>query len=311
MRKAKKIVMALSTFLPSKIRVLLYRSLGVKIGRNVKISPFSILIADRISIGDYCHIRPFVLVNIGYLEMDTYSIIASLSAIFGDSGLVMEKRSRVGHANLLDCSDEIRLGHYCGLGPRNTLYTHASWLPLTMGYPNLRKPINLGNYVWTGIGVTVFPGTTTGDHIFTHANMVLSGKLEGESFHTPGKILPISKIQKPMDAGDVITRVVKEIAKKLPVYFDKENEERIPPENAKIIVITGMDDSLIRQAAKRSIPVVAFMNDIGEELRDNFEKRNVDWYDFNKIEMSSLSHRHKDFIMTKLVTWGGLRFLEK
>jgi len=303
--------MALSTFLPSKLRVLSYRLLGFKIGKKVTISPFSILIAEQITIDDYSQIKPFVLINVGNLEMGKYAVIASLSAVFGDTGLIMADRSRVGHANLLDCSDEIYLGHYCGLGPQNTIYTHASWLPLTKGFPNLRKPVRIGNYVWTGIRVTVFPGTIVEDYVFTHANMVLSGALTGNSFHTPDNILPLEKIQKTISINDVINRVIDSISKTISVYSDNNIIKSTTFSRSGIVIITSFNEELIEKASKQKVLIIAFMEKIDIGLRRKLEKLNIAWYDFSKIEMSSLSHRYKELILTQLVTWGGLRFLEK
>ncbi len=310
-KKIKKLVMALSTVLPSKLRVVIYRLLGNKIGKRVTIPPLAILIADEIKIDDYAQIRPLTLINVKRIEMGRYSIIASLSVVFGDKGLIMAERSRVGHANILDCSEDISLGHYCGLGPRNTLYTHASWLPITMGFPNFRKPIKLGNYIWTGIGVTIFPGTVVEDYVFTHANMVLSRTIKGNCFLTSDKSLPLEKILKPFTQEEAIKRIITFISEEINVYCNDNLKVGESLEKADIAIMLTFNKPLIEKAHKLKKPILTFMPKINDEMIKKFDDLEVDWYDFDRIIMSSMYHKFKNIVSRKLATWGGLRFLEK
>ncbi len=306
-------VMVLSTFLPSRLRVVLFRLLGFDIGKRVTISPMSLIVADEIALGDYACIKPLTLIRVHRLEMGRYSIIASLSVIFGESSLRLSDRARVGHANLLDCTESIHLGDYCGLGPRNTLYTHASWLPITLGYPNNRRPIKLGAYVWTGINVTILPGATTGDHVFVHANLVLSGRVEGRRRITAKGCAPIEKMRKPMDLEAATNRMVEAVSEKLSVLHPGDDGRETPLSEVDVVIVSSLDErAAIERAKKHGVQVLVFAREsVDDETGMKMDRLALDWYDFETLTMSAMRHPHKSIVMKQLVSLGGLRFLER
>lgn len=311
LRLFKKVLMFMSTFLPSGLRVLIYRSLGYRIGKRVRISFMTILVADDIVIDDYSEIKPLTMIKIRRLQMGRYAVIASLSAVFGEADLIMSDRSRVGHANILDCTNNIFLGHYCGLGPRNTLYTHASWLPITEGYPNNRRPIKLGDYIWTGISNTIFPGTTIQNHVFTYANMVLSGNIPGNCFITPEETFPIEKIKKSMSIEKIIEKMVLSIAEKVSVYYPNGNLEAKSIGDCDIIIISSLKSDFIDKSFSLSKPILAFLPQMSENDINRLNELKIDWYDFETLTMSKFFHKYKTIVMKQLAALGGLRFIEK
>lgn len=311
MRIFKKIIMGLSTLFPSGLRVMVYRLLGFRIGKKVRIAPMSIIIADEVAIDDYAEIKPLTLINVRKIEMGRYAIIASLSAIFGDADLYMAERSRVGHANLLDCTDNIFLGEYCGLGPRNTLYTHASWLPITYGYPNNRKPIKLGKFIWTGIGNTILPGTNINDYVVTSANIVLSGNVKGDCFVRPKGTIPIEKIRKQRDLKEIVEEMAAVVGEELRVFSESADISNSSLKDCEVVILFTKNDSIIDKAGSCKKQILAFVTNIDEKEMDYYNQTRIDWYDFSTLTMSSHFHQFKSVVMKKLVDLGGLRFLER
>jgi len=307
----KKAVLALSTFLPSMLRVPLLRLLGFRIGKHVHIGMMAILLPTHMKIGDYAEIKYFTIISVDRLEMGPYTIIASLSVIFGDGALIMASCSRVGHANLLDCSADIYLGKHCGLGPRNTLYTHSSWLPVTLGYPNNRLSIHLGNYIWTGMNNVILPGTKVNDHVMTYPNMVLSKEITGQTFLTPTRNLPIEKIRKAVDPDKVVRQMGEALAMEVSVYRPTENSTATN-EPFDLVLLYKLDMEQINTAKRDKKQVVVFFAQHSKVLAEHEEldRLDVDWYDFETLTMSCLPHPSKIGIMQVLNAKGGLRFLE-
>ena len=65
----------------------------------------------------------------------------------------------IGPHCLIHCEEDVALGFYSGLGPRCTVYTHGSFLPVTRGYPSKFEPVVIEDFVWIGMVVTLLPGT--------------------------------------------------------------------------------------------------------------------------------------------------------
>ena len=64
---------------------------------------------------------------------------------------------------MLNCSREIRMEYYSGIGPGSYLYTHGSGMPVTEGYRSVFGPIHIKSKVWVSMRCVIGPGVTIGD----------------------------------------------------------------------------------------------------------------------------------------------------
>jgi acetyltransferase-like isoleucine patch superfamily enzyme len=306
----KKVVLLLLTFCPSPVRVAVYRLLGFRVGKNVRISFGALLLADELMLDDRARVRALSLVSVRRLHLGRGSIIASLAVIHGRADLIMGDRSRISTSCLVDCTADVILGDCCAIGPRNNLYTHASYLPVTLGYPNHRKAILLGNHVWTGIANTILPGTTSGNHVFTLPHVVMSGHVADDTCLTPRGPRPIRLIRRKRPIAELYRTLVAGMQEERSVHCpDLAMGE--PDEDAAaltVLIEPGLDRVRSALASRRT--VVAFFESMDPGLRGPLDALAVDWYDFQRTEMASLDHRDKPGMLEIFDALGGMKFLE-
>ena len=123
----KTFLLLVCTFFPSSLRLIVWRFFGFKVGNNVHVSIFSVVVADFINIG-------------------SGAAIDSLSFIYRPSNLIIGKRARVGsfiriigregNVNLgsqsaivmgclIDSTGNFTLGSKSQIGPKTMIYTHG------------------------------------------------------------------------------------------------------------------------------------------------------------------------------------------
>ncbi len=184
----KKILMLLSTPLPSGLRVPLYRMLGAKIGKNVHLKPFGLVIADEIEIGRDSYIDPLTMVfNIKKLCLGRAASIRFGSMVYGHGGgsFAMGDFSTLGLFTMVNCTGNFSAGKYFGTGPRCMIYTHGNHLPTLMGYKNQIRDVKAGDFVWLHMNVIVLPGVTMGDHVMVYSHGVVSKDLPDDTTLVP------------------------------------------------------------------------------------------------------------------------------
>jgi len=176
-----KIISALSFLLPSPVTCMIYRLLGHKIGKNVKIPMFSYIHADEIELGNDVDIRPFIYINVAKLSLGNNSIISFGTQIKGDKSFYAKDNSFIGPQCLIHCDEDVKIGFYSGLGPRCTVYTHGSFLPVTKGYPVKFAEVVLEDYVMTGMGVLYLPGAYIESNCIINSGAVLGARVKSNS----------------------------------------------------------------------------------------------------------------------------------
>lgn len=177
----KEIVSAVSVLLPSCFTCLLFRLAGHKIGKNTNISIFSYVYADDTTIGNDVDIRPFVFIRVKKLCIGHSSIISFASQIKGENSFTTKGNNFIGIHCLINCEEDVSMGFYSGLGPRSMVYSHGSFLPVTMGYPAKFEKIIIEDYVWVGMGVILLPGTHIESNCIINPGVVLKSRVPSNS----------------------------------------------------------------------------------------------------------------------------------
>lgn len=177
----KRVLLIVRIFFPSRISVFLLRLMGFHIGRNVKISFFSYLNADKIELGNDVEIRVFCFISAGYLKLGNSTVLSYGSLIKGIKGFVTGDNCFVGTQSIIHCDEEVRLGFYSSVGVRNKVYTHGSFLPSTMGFPVKFAPIIIEDYVWIGMNVSITAGAYIESNCIIQPNVAVSWRVPQNS----------------------------------------------------------------------------------------------------------------------------------
>lgn len=158
----KHLLQLISTPLPSFLRKIIYRMTGAEIGRDAVISPFSVLLADKIRIGPRAEIKPFSLIAIpSEFEMGAYSVLSNFTILHGRANFYLGPRAHLGAQCLVDLSDSVHIGEYSGLAPRVVIMTHNVHRPVSWGYKeNLKSPVIIEDMVSIGFNTKICHGVT-------------------------------------------------------------------------------------------------------------------------------------------------------
>ncbi len=184
-------------FLPSFLKVWLYRNKGYRIGKNVSLGLGSVIIgknveikdntkigfltlirAGKIAIGRYVTIGSFIYIDTEELEIGEDSEIREYVYVAGlktpESKLKLGKRCGIFQYCFLNPTKPIILGDDCGIGGLSKLFTHGSFLSKLEGYPVAFASITLGNNVWIPWDVFILPGVTIGDNVVVGAGSIIN-----------------------------------------------------------------------------------------------------------------------------------------
>jgi acetyltransferase-like isoleucine patch superfamily enzyme len=177
----KKIVSVLGFLLPSIVTGFLFKLVGHRIGKNTHLCIFSYIYADEIDIGNDVDIRPFVFIRVKKLVIGSSSIISYGTQIKGDHQFITKGNNFIGVHCLINCEESVSMGFYSGFGPRCTIYTHGSFLPISMGYPAKIEAVFLDDYVWVAMSVTILPGTHIEPNCIINPGVVLKSRVPSNS----------------------------------------------------------------------------------------------------------------------------------
>lgn len=222
----RKILIMLTFGLPSAVRIPILRRLGFKIGRNVTICPFTIIIADSVEIGNDVFISPLVLIfNLKKIKLGNRVLISMGNLIHshGLGSLELGDFSATGLFSFIDCTCDIVVGKYSCLGPRAMLSTHGNFLPKNLGFSNRYAPIKIGKYVWLMMDVKVTSGVCIGDYVIAHAGTVIMTDIPANSVYTHARhnfqLYPMSIIYRKTVTSEYIKNWKSSLFSKLPLFI--------------------------------------------------------------------------------------------
>jgi acetyltransferase-like isoleucine patch superfamily enzyme len=174
--------------LPSCLKKMIYKIKGFDIGKNVKFSfgsilkisegcvideftkfaPFSVIVANNLSIGKRTEIRAGVFIDVNKIQVGNDVIISETAMIRAghiskESNILIENKVHVFAGALIDVSRSVVLGEECAVGPKCSIFTHGSYKNILKGYPVSYGDVKIGKRVELTYNVFVAPGVKIGD----------------------------------------------------------------------------------------------------------------------------------------------------
>ncbi|UWZ86140.1 acyltransferase [Occallatibacter riparius] len=160
----------MKSFLKSVARGLLYHPRGVRIGRTSKVRrPWWILNPSRITIGESTRIGSYATLY----ALDTYAGVPWDGKIRIGDDVYIGRWAQMHSVGLIEIGDGSVLSEYVFLTDDSHGFDPAG--PPIMKQPLSSKgPVKLGKRCFLGVGATVMPGVTLGDHCIVGARSVVT-----------------------------------------------------------------------------------------------------------------------------------------
>jgi len=200
--------------LPSVLKVAFYRMQGARIGNNVSIGPLSVLVAEKLEIGDGTRIGFATILRGREITLKRHVKIGSMTffdverifidddakineQVFAGGPMLPESYLHIGKNTIvmqytfLNATKPLVIGDGTGIGGHCLLFTHGSWQSVIDGYPVTFAPITLGKNVWLPWRVFIMPGVTVGDGATIGANSLVTKDVPASSLAagSPAKVL--------------------------------------------------------------------------------------------------------------------------
>ncbi len=207
----KKIIVTIASVMPNILKIPLYRMIGYKIGKNVKVGFMTIILGNDVTIEDKVKIGALNFFKMNKLSIGANSRIRSLNMMIGPKDLKLGKRVQiVGPFTFMNLAENIELDDRCGIGSHSVFYTHGVYLPYTEGHPRKFGGIYLGKRVWSPAHVVFLPGVSIGND-----SIIVVGSVINKSFPEDSLIsgIPAKMISKANRLKTVMTR--KELHKRM------------------------------------------------------------------------------------------------
>ena len=174
---SKRIAAALAFCLPSCLTRPLFKLVGHRVGRNTSLPFFSFVCAEQMELANDVDIRPFVFISVSRLVIGSNTIVSFGTQVKGEKGFYAGDNCFIGAHSIIHCDEDVRFGFYSGIGPRCIIYTHGSFLPVTLGYPAALAEVVLEDFVWTAMGVMFLPGSHVEPNCIINPGVVVSGRV--------------------------------------------------------------------------------------------------------------------------------------
>ena len=187
-------------WLPSPLKILFYRLKGYHIGRGVSLGIGSVILGEKVEIGDCVRIGFLTVVRGRTLRIGAHVQIGAMSILdtphlelgegtkineqvfvgglqFPDSRLVVGRNCQIMQMTFINPARSIVIGDDTGIGGDCLIFGHTSWLSRFDGYPVDFQSIEIGNSVSIAWRVFLVPGVKIGDGAVVGANSLVTHAL--------------------------------------------------------------------------------------------------------------------------------------
>ena len=182
----QKVVLIIFSFLPSSLKIFLYRLAGAKIGNNVEIGLGTIIIPSdsdfkKIHIEDNVIINDCVYIFSKHLFLGRDAQIRPNTRIWGQSDFSMGKGAYIDMECHFDLRRDITLEKGVTIGGGSWFYTHMVFQSVLEGAPSKFGPITIQERSYLGANVFVLPDITVGHDAIIGARAVVTKNVSPDS----------------------------------------------------------------------------------------------------------------------------------
>jgi len=168
-------------------------SKGVYIGKNTNIGN-NVILKENVHIGSNASLSNITVGKNSSIETGV------ICTGYGNGKVIIGEESYIGVYDILDWSDNIKIGNYVHIaGPSTGLWTHSSSKQALAGLPLLEKDINyrptspiiIEDHVYIGGNCTIYPGVTIRHHSIVAPNSVVNKDVESHTLvgGVPAKVI--------------------------------------------------------------------------------------------------------------------------
>ena len=256
--------------------IVMIRANKVKIGKNVEINQKADILCDTFEVGDGTVIKNVKIqcrtckIGRDCFIWDGVWIQGSFNA--GDTTCIIGDECLICENTRVNCNDPVTIGNDVNIGQNVSIWTHASSMDVTMGYPWTKAPVTIGNHVWITAGVQILPGLTIGHDVIIGNGAIVNTDIPSNSFAAgvPAKVKTTIK-PKPMTDKDLVSLMETIVSDYLQKKHDFEKNFTIEHDAKRktITIHDVMDDITVFDYKNKTIEgrINFYSNDFRDYLR--------------------------------------------
>ena len=257
---------------------------SVIFGDNVSIE------CEKVKIGKYSKIGSNVKIKCKELDVGDHLFMADGVEIGRGGCNGINSTVKIGKGvgifenTVINPSEPVEIGDYCGIGADVMIWTHGAWLDITQGFPAEFGPVKVGDNVWLPARSIVLPNVTIGNNVVIGINSIINRSLPDGCFAVGSPCKVIKENVYPKEINDTeLGKMVRGILSDWMTLIQYKLEGFDPPtistsyynKERKIKLILD-DGETIYDIVERTIE--GGDNDIAEDLRDYLRRRGIKFF---------------------------------
>ena len=257
---------------------------SVIFGDNVSIE------CERVKIGKHSKIGSNVKIKCKELDVGDHLFMADGVEIGRGGCNGINSTVKIGKGvgifenTVINPSEPVEIGDYCGIGADVMIWTHGAWLDITQGFPAEFGPVKVGDNVWLPARSIVLPNVTIGNNVVIGINSIINRSLPDGCFAvgSPCKVIKENVYPKEIsdtELGGMVRRILSDwmtlIQYKLEGFDPPTISTSYYNKERKIKLILDGEET-IYDIVERTIE--GGDNDIAEDLRDYLRRRGIKFF---------------------------------
>ena len=175
---------------------------SVIFGDNVSIE------CERVKIGKHSKIGSNVKIKCKELDVGDHLFMADGVEIGRGGCNGINSTVKIGEGvgifenTVINPSEPVEIGDYCGIGADVMIWTHGAWLDITQGFPAEFGPVKVGDNVWLPARSIVLPNVTIGNNVVIGINSIINRSLPDGCFAAGSPCKVIKENVYPKEISD-------------------------------------------------------------------------------------------------------------
>ena len=257
---------------------------SVVFGDNVSIE------CEKVKIGKHSKIGNNVKIKCRELDIGDFLFMADGVEIGRGGSTGVNSTVKIGKGvgifenTVINPSEPIEIGDYCGIGADVMIWTHGAWLDITQGFPAEFGPVKIGDNVWLPARSIVLPNVSIGNNVVIGINSIINRSLPDGCFAagSPCKVIKENVYPKEV-SDDELAKMVRGILNDWTTLIQRKLEGFEPPtistnyyKKTRKIKLTLDGEETIYNIVERTIE--GGNGDIVEDLRDYLRRRGIKFF---------------------------------